>query len=210
MRILILGATGRTGRELVELGLARGHTLTAFVRSPDKVRERSERLRVERGDPLDSLQLSAALPGHDAVLSALGPVPREAFRRSDLLTRAGESTVEAMQHAGVQRLVILSAAVLFPGSGLYVAFFRWLLREHARDLTTMEAAIERSPVAWTIARPPRLVSSSASAYTSRVHGLPEGSRSMSFRAVASFMLDCVEQHGHVREIVGLGAAKGVV
>jgi uncharacterized protein YbjT (DUF2867 family) len=210
MRILILGATGRTGRELVQLGLARGHTLTAFVRSPDKILERSERLHVVRGDPLDSPQLAAALAGHDAVLSALGPAPREAFRRSDLLTRAGESTVRAMQQAGVQRLVILSAAVLFPGFGLYVAFFRWLLREHARDLTGMEAAIQRSPVTWTIARPPRLVSSNASAYASRSHALPEGSRSMSYRAVASFMLDCVEQHGHVREIVGLGAAKGVV
>ncbi len=105
--------------------------------------------------------------------------------------------------------MILSAAVLFPGSGLYVAFFRWLLREHARDLTTMEATIEHSPVAWTIARPPRLVSSRARAYISRSHGLPEGSRSMSFRAVAAFMLDCVEQNGHLREVVGLGAAKGV-
>jgi len=72
MRLFILGATGRTGAELVEQGLARGHAVTAFVRSPRKIALEHERLTVIEGDPLDAGQLRAALPGHDIVLFALG------------------------------------------------------------------------------------------------------------------------------------------
>jgi putative NADH-flavin reductase len=206
MRFLILGATGNTGRELVELGLARGHALTAFVRSPEKLGTPPPRLSVVRGDPLDSLQLAAALPGHDAILSALGPPPRDGFRPSTLLTRAGESTLTAMHKTGVQRLVVLSAAILFREAGFYVALFRWLLRHHARDLSAMEASVQASTFDWTIARPPRLVRSGASGYRICSHQLPKHSRVMSFRGVAEFMLDSAEQHAHVREIVGLGPA----
>src|SRR6266436_9262191 len=72
MRLLIIGATGGTGRELVKQALERGHQVTAFVRTPARLRLAHERLTVVRGDVLDRSSVEAAVRGHDAVLSALG------------------------------------------------------------------------------------------------------------------------------------------
>src|SRR6266540_6835666 len=79
-QLFIIGATGKTGTQLIDIALARGHEVTAFVRSPDKITREHPLLRVVPGDPLDADALARALPGHDAVLSALGVPPRRAFR----------------------------------------------------------------------------------------------------------------------------------
>jgi uncharacterized protein YbjT (DUF2867 family) len=107
---------------------------------------------------------------------------------------------------GVTRLAIVSAAILFPEKGLYFAFFRWLTKHHARDLLAMESIVKSTGLAWTIARPPRLTKSADASFRALRDGLPPGSRAMSFRSVAAFMLDAVELRSHVAEIVGLGAA----
>src|SRR6266699_3686077 len=70
MRLLILGATGGTGRALVDQAVARGHEVTAFVRSPQKLNKPRKGLIVRAGDPLNLGQLRNALAGQDAVLSA--------------------------------------------------------------------------------------------------------------------------------------------
>jgi nucleoside-diphosphate-sugar epimerase len=126
MRLFILGANGKTGTQLVELALARGHEVTAFVRSPAKITRRHPLLRVQRGDPHSVDELASALPGHDVVLSALGVRPPKAFRPHTLVQECAASTVAAMTRTGVTRLVLVSAAVLFPEKGLRFAFFRWL------------------------------------------------------------------------------------
>jgi putative NADH-flavin reductase len=203
MRLFVLGATGRTGSEIVSLALARGHDVTAFVRSPNKLSAAGS-LTVVRGDPRRPDALAAALPGHEAVLSAIGPPPREALRPSTLVTDCARATVEAMSAAGVARLAIVSAAVLFAEQGLYFAFFRWLTKHHARDLRAMEGIVRESGLAWTIARPPRLTRSPDASFRALRDALPPGSRVMSFRSVAAFMLDAVERRSHLAETVGLG------
>jgi putative NADH-flavin reductase len=205
MKLFVLGATGKTGSEIIRLALARGHEVTAFVRSPQKLSPAGS-LTIVRGDPHDSKVMAAALPGHDAVLSAIGPHPREALRPSTLVTDCARATVEAMTASGVPRLAIVSAAVLFPEKGLYFAFFQWLTRHHARDLRGMEAIVRASGLAWTIARPPRLTRSPAASFRAARDALPPGSRVMSFRSVAAFMLDAVERRSHICEVAGLGAA----
>jgi uncharacterized protein YbjT (DUF2867 family) len=109
-----------------------------------------------------------------------------------------------MTASGVSRLAIVSAAVLFPEKGLYFAFFRWLLRYHARDLSAMEDIVRASGLEWTIARPPRLTDSPDVSFRALRDAMPPGSRAMSFRSVAAFMLEAVERRSHVTEIVGLG------
>ncbi len=202
-QLFILGATGKTGTQLIDIALARGHEVTAFVRSPDKITREHPLLRVVPGDPLDADALARALPGHDAVLSALGVPPRRAFRPHTVVQNGAAATVAAMTRAGVRRLVLVSAAVLFPGGGLAFAFFRRLLAHIGRDLGAAEDIVRATDLDWTIARPPRLTNASDEVYRSARDALPPGSLSMSFRAVAAFMLDAMEQRTHVHEVVGL-------
>ena len=202
MRLFVIGANGRTGRQILDLAGTRGHQVTALVRSPEALTP-SSWLKVVGGNPRSRESIAAALPGHDAVLSAIGPHPRDALRPSTLLTDCARATLEAMTACDVARLVIVSAAVLFPEKGLYFAFFRWLTSHHARDLTAMEHLVQASGLAWTIVRPPRLTKSPDASFRAARNALPAGSRAMSFRSLAAFMLDAVEHRSHVNDVVGL-------
>jgi putative NADH-flavin reductase len=206
MRLFVLGATGRTGVELLDLALADGHEVTGFVRSPGKIVRVEKTLRVSRGDPRSAAQMAPVLAGHDAVLSALGPAPLDAMTRTTVLRDCAASTLAAMKLAGVKRLVIVSSAVLFPGGGAPAALVRWLLHSHVEDMAEMEARIRASEVAWTIARPPRLVAGRDERYRALDGALPPGgfvTARVSRRAVARFMLDCLQEGRSVHGTVGV-------
>lgn len=201
MRLLILGATGGTGRQLIDQALARGHRVTAFVRSPEKFSARPEGLNVQQGDPRDAAALTATLPGHDAVLSALGP-PGPC--RSTILADGARSTVSAMQSTGIRRLLIVSAAILFEDLGVLAALLRrTLLRNVVIGSGEMERIFTASDLNWTIVRPPRLTNGPL---TRRYHvadnRFPPGKQTLSRADVAHFLLDELEHGAHVRQIVG--------
>lgn len=206
VRIFLLGANGHTGTQVIDLALGRFHEVTAFVRSPQKITRQHPRLKVVRGDPRALEQLTQALPGHDAVISALGARPPAAFRPHTLVQECAASTVAAMQRTGVRRLVLVSAAVLFPEKGTFFVFFRWLLTYIRRDLGTAEEIVRATSLDWTIARPPRLTSSSDERYRAERDALPASGYSVSFRALAAFLLNVVEGRNYVRETVGLAGA----
>src|SRR6267378_1596904 len=102
MRILIFGATGRTGRELVAQALEGGHEVTAFVRDPNKLTLRGARLKITQGDIRLPETIRAAIPGQDAVLSALG-VP--SLGRTTMLSDAAQEIVRTMEAKGVRRIL---------------------------------------------------------------------------------------------------------
>ena len=183
--------------------------MTAFVRSPEKLQSTGW-LTIVGGDPRRSTILAEAVAGHDAVLSAIGPHPRDAMRPSTLMTECARATVDAMKASGVARLGIVSAAVLFPEKGLDFKFFQWLLRHHARDLSSMETIVRESGLAWTIARPPRLQRSPEVSFQAQRDALPQGSRVMSFRSVAAFLLEAIENRSHISEVMGLTQGSGAV
>jgi putative NADH-flavin reductase len=187
----------------VDLALARGHLVTAYVRTPKKLQRRESSLLVKQGDALDVDRLTDALRGQDAVVSALGLPAKQALRPSSFMAESMAGLVAAMQRAQVPRLGAVSAAVLFPMPGWFYAFFRWLLKHHARDLSAMENVIQATDFAWTIVRPPRLVNGPAETPRAVVNGLPPRARSVSFRSLAAFLLDCLERDEHVGHIVGL-------
>jgi putative NADH-flavin reductase len=201
MRLFILGATGGTGRQLIDQALARGHHVTAFVRSPEKLRSRREGLGVQQGDPRDAAVLTAALSGHDAVLSALGP---PGPRRSTILSDSARATVAAMQSTSMRRLLIVSAAILFEDMGVLAALLRrTLLKNVVIGSGEMEQIVTASNLDWTILRPPRLTNAPLTGrYQVADNRFPPGKRTLSRADVAHFLLDELVHGAHVRQIVG--------
>src|SRR5262249_41177217 len=144
MKLFVIGATGRTGREIVDQALARGHHVTAFVRSPQGIKRKNERLTVIKGNALDENQLVNAMQNHDAVVSTLGP--RQVFKPTSMLHDSAVSTTRAMQRSEVKRLVVLSAAAHFPGIPNRILSF--ILRNHMRDSLRMEEIVQASGLDW--------------------------------------------------------------
>ena len=199
MKLFVIGATGRTGLEIVHQALARGHHVTAFVRSPESMALRNERLTVLKGNVTDENQLFNAMQHHDAVLSTLGP--RKVFKPSSLLRDSAVATSRATKRSGVKRLVVLSAAAHFPGIPNRIASF--IMRNHMRDSLAMEEIVQGSGLDWTIARPPRLTQENYTAYRSREEASPKKGFTLSRKAVAALMLDAIEQEKHFHKIVGI-------
>ena len=199
MKLFVIGATGRTGREIVDQALARGHHVTAFVRSPEGIKLKNERLAVIKGNAMDENQLGNAMQDHDAVVSTLGP--RQVFKPTSMLHDSAVATTRAMQRSEVKRLVVLSAAAHFPGIPNRILSF--ILRNHMRDSLRMEEIVQASGLDWTIARPPRLTQQDYTAYRSRERAAPKMGFTVSRKAVAAFMLEAIEQKKHFQKIVGI-------
>jgi putative NADH-flavin reductase len=199
MKLFVIGATGRTGREIVQQALARGHQVTAFVRSPESMTLKNERLTVIKGNAMDENELFNAMQIHDAVLSTLGP--REVFKPSSMLYDSALATTRAMNRSGMTRLVVLSAAAHFPGIPNRIASL--IMRNHMRDSLAMEKIVQASGLDWTIARPPRLTQEQYTTYRSREGVAPKMGFTLARKAVAAFMLDVIEQEKHFHKIVGI-------
>lgn len=157
MKFAVVGASGRTGRELGRTATAAGHEVVAVVRDPSRLPDPPGEVRV--ADASDVAALTTALKGVDAVASCLGPVPGE----SPHVLRDGITAIlAAMDGAGVRRLVAISASGwLVDGDdplSRYVAkpILKRALAEANADLEAMERIIRASDVDWTIMRPPRL------------------------------------------------------
>jgi putative NADH-flavin reductase len=201
MRVLVLGATGGIGKFLLEFATARGHEVTAFVRSPQKIALKSERLRAVPGDLLHAEQLAQVLLGQDVVLSAFGPAT---LRRVTTRGEFGTALATAMERSGVRRAVVVSSGLLFEEQNAVGKLLRGtLFRNLLPDMTAMEATLEKDGLEWTIVRPPRLTNGPLTKSYSAADGrLPKG-MTVSRACVADFMIKEAERPAHVRQIVGL-------
>jgi putative NADH-flavin reductase len=159
MNVLVFGASGATGREVVRRALDRGHSVAAFVRNPDRFEIKHARLTLAVGDVTEYAPVERAVTGRDAVASALGS--GSSLSSHPALTDGMQNIVWAMDHAAVRRFVYLSMlGVDDSGKQLgildkYIVLpllLRNVLADHARE----EALIKRSTLDWVIVRPPRL------------------------------------------------------
>ncbi len=203
MKVVLLGANGRTGRKILSRALEAGDTVTALVRAKYKLADAShERLRVHVGDPCDPNVLAALLPGHDVVISTLGP--RWPTRISSAIyPDSATAIVHAMQGSGVNRLLVTSSALLFPSDGLFGRALRATVPRIVEGARRMEEIIYSSGLNWTIARTGFLTNKNTTEYHLATDTLPQGKSSISRVAVASFLLAEASQSNRPRQVVGL-------
>ncbi|WP_295817405.1 NAD(P)-dependent oxidoreductase [uncultured Deinococcus sp.] len=148
-KIVIFGATGGTGRQLVQQALNAGHAVTVLVRQEGIL----PGVRQVVGDVRNHERVGESIHGQDVVLCALGPSQKNAPVCAD----AARSILAGMQAGRVTRLVALSAyGVAETRRGLYSAVTWALLRDKMQDKEQMEALIRASGVDWTLIRPPAL------------------------------------------------------
>jgi len=147
MNILVFGATGATGQQVVKQALSRGHRVTAFVRRPEAL-ETADNVRIVVGDATrDKSKIAEAMSGQELVISALGR--RNSFRSDHLISRSMEAIVPSMKQAGVSRMILMSSfgvgeslrdAPIIPG-----IMFRVLLKDIFADKESAERELRRSP-----------------------------------------------------------------
>ncbi len=204
MKLVVLGATGGIGLEVVRQAVERGHTVTAFVRSPEPLGSFRDRIQVIQGDLLNGPELAQILGGHDAVLSSFGP--RNPKANGNLLKSFASALTNAMLHTGMRRVIVVSVAFLFKDMIIPPAYLvgRLLFPHHVADAAAMEDILAESGLDWTIVRPPQLTDKPRTgAYRVREGHLPRFGFTISRADVADYMIKAIENRTSVGKIVGV-------
>jgi len=159
MKLLIIGGTGKTGRELILQGLQQGHDITALVRKPERLKYDHPKLRVIKGNVLIPDTLETAVRSQDAVLSALGH--KRFIIKTSILSEGTRNIIHAMDKYGVSRLICITSLGINDSRfklGLYYTLFTIpvILLFYFLDKSKQEKLIMNSKLDWTIVRPGQL------------------------------------------------------
>lgn len=207
-RVLIIGATGGTGRQLVSQALERGYAVTALVRDPSRLQVDHPQLTVTQGDVLDQGSVDAAMRGQEAVLSALGH--KRFFYPTRILSEGTRNILRAMETHGVSRLVCVTALGIGDSAGrmgLYYTLFviPVILPFYFWDKTRQEQMIARSNLEWVVVRPGALTNGEKRGRYR--HGRQVGSFLLTVHIsradVADFMLNQLESDAYLRTAPGV-------
>ena len=208
-KVLVLGATGGTGREVVTQALQQGHLVTALVRDPGQLSIASDQLRVIAGSVTDDgPALATAVRGQDAVISALGV--GKSFKSGGLIAESAPRIVRAMKAQEVRRLIFTSAF----GVGethrdvppIPRLFARLLLQDVYRDKEAGEAQLIDSELDWTLVYPSMLGDGPATGQYRAgerlsLRGFPRIARA----DVAAFLLAQIDDAAYVKKRVLVSA-----
>ncbi|MBT8462292.1 MAG: SDR family oxidoreductase [Gemmatimonadetes bacterium] len=206
-RVLIVGATGGTGRQLVEQALERGFEVTALVRNAAKLGMDNRHLTVLQGDVMDEASVDAAVRGQDAVVSALGH--KRFFSLARILSAGTRNILRSMETHGVPRFVCETSLGIGDSAGrmgLYYTLFviPVILPLYYWDKTRQEKAIAGSSVDWVIVRPGALTNGErrGSSRHGRVGNWLWTAR-ISRADTAAFMLDQLESNMYLKIAPGV-------
>jgi uncharacterized protein YbjT (DUF2867 family) len=213
MKILLLGATGRTGKYIIEEAIKRGYKISAIARNPEKLKDYN--IDITQGTPYDYETVEKAITGCDAVINTLN-VSRKSDNPwaplaapKDLISKSASNVVRAMAEAGIKRFVALSTI----GAGrswkttpgilkfiVSISNLKYAFRDHGRQ----EEILENSSLDYTICRAPML---SAAINNTGAIAAPEGENPakavLSRNSAAEFFLKIIENNEHIRETVSL-------
>ena len=201
MKIFIIGGTGKTGRELIKQGLERGHSVSALVRNPEKIKLNNPNLKIIKGNVLKPER-------QDAVLSALGH--KRFIIPTRILSRGTKNIINAMNKNNIKRLICITSLGLNDSKfklGLYYTLFTipFILAFYFLDKSRQEKLIMNSGLDWTIIRPGQLTNGKKR--TTYKHGLSVGNyiltKMISRASVAHFMLNQLNSDAYLRKAPGI-------
>jgi putative NADH-flavin reductase len=202
VKILIIGATGATGRVLMREALEQGHQVTALARNPSALAPEDYRPRVLQGNALDASEVQAAVAGQDAVLSALGT---RSTRPTTLFSHSTHNLISAMNKHGVRRLVCITGIGAGESKG-HVGFLYdrimlpFVVKNIYEDKNRQEEAIKQSDLEWVIVRPARLTDEPAKGEYRVYLGGSYTAKTISRADVAAFMLAQLTEDTYVHKM----------
>jgi len=151
--LALFGATGGTGRHVLDQALEQGYAVHALVRSPEKLGDRAAEITVIEGDVLDQGQVDACIEGTDAVLCVLGSHGRE----DPIEARGTERIIDAMQRLGPRRLLVVTSLGVGDSTDqmptVFLLFMKLMIGRILRSKEEQERLIRASGLDWTIVRP---------------------------------------------------------
>ncbi len=213
MKVLVVGATGATGKLVVADLLARGQEVTALVRRPGSV---VEGIREVVGDALDPERVAAAVRGQDAVVVVLGIKENPLWvllwgassTATNVRSQGTRNVVSAMKKEGVKRLIVQTTyGVAETSSQLSLAWwlvFKLILRPQIDDTEIQEQIVRDSGLDWIVARPVGLTDDPGRQLLSSADGEIE-SMAVPRVSVARFLADQVDSTHFLRRHVALSA-----
>ena len=158
MKVAILGASGKTGKPLIEQALAGGHEVIAIARSAEKISFDDPRIVKRQADAYDAASVIAALEGADAVITTVGKTDLR-DKRINLSTAAHRAVVSGMREHGIRRLLVISSIGAAQGikrKGWRRNIYLFLRRKYYRDMFEMEGEVMASSLDITVLRAPIL------------------------------------------------------
>lgn len=212
MRILILGATGRTGKHILEQSLHKGHIVHVLVRDKSKLNLSHNQLHIFEGNPANITAIEQAMKGCEAVLSALNisrtsDFPWAGLRTpKDFLSDTMNKTVAVCNKLQCKRILAITAWGVNESRKEIPGWFRWFIDNSNikfpyRDHGKLEEILKSSSLEWTIIRPVGLTNSATEKIVKvSFNGLPKPGLIISRRNVARFMIAALEEHTYIREL----------
>lgn len=205
MDVIVFGATGGTGRHVVDQALAAGHTVTAFVRDAASIRSADPALRVRTGDVRDANAVEKAVVDQEAVIFTVGAAGRDKSRVRTVGTR---NVVRALERSGQGRVIAQSSIGVGDSTRALSPLYRYVLvplflRQAFADHASQEQALRDSDVDWTVVRAAVLTDGPRT--DTYHHGFAPGDRSaagkISRADTAAFLLRQLSDRTYVRRVV---------
>lgn len=156
MKVIVFGASGTVGKELVQQSIAEGYTVTAFCRNPEKLEmDKSPQLILKAGDVLNPEEVQKVVKDQDLVIIALGSGKS---RKSIVRSQGTKNIIAAMHQHGVNRLICQTTLGTGDSRGNLNFFwkyimFGWFLKQVFEDHELQEDYVMNSQLDWTIVRP---------------------------------------------------------